>query len=131
MIDPYQSYFVSVYFVPILSPVILRRFWISGFSIIWVVVASQTLSIFPFKGKEPYLSLVKVSIPASAKDLAESPSVRIKMHSSDFPVPAQLASSSLSIPITHCFFPPAILLSFALSLASAILTIVSMIPELR
>ena len=44
-------------------PKILMRFWISWFSMICLVVASLTLSSFPFRGKTPNLSRPTVSMP--------------------------------------------------------------------
>lgn len=46
----------------------------------------------------PYLSRPIEAIPDTAIVLAESPSVNIRVHSNDLPVPASLASSNLGIP---------------------------------
>lgn len=46
----------------------------------------------------PYLSLPIEAIPDTAIVLAESPSVNMRVHSNDLPVPASLASSNLGIP---------------------------------
>ena len=52
----------------------------------------------PLNGNMPYLSLPIEAIPDTAIVLAESPSVKMSVHSSDFAVPASLASSNLGIP---------------------------------
>ena len=52
----------------------------------------------PLKGNTPYLSRPTTPRPATAKVLAESPSVKINVQSDDHFVPASLASSSLGIP---------------------------------
>jgi hypothetical protein len=53
-----------------------------------LLFASLTFRNLPLNGKTPYLSLPTTSIPASARDLAESPSVKIIVQSSAFLVPA-------------------------------------------
>lgn len=52
----------------------------------------------------PYLSLPMEAIPDTAIVLAESPSVNMSVHSSDFAVPASLASSNLGIPCNFLCF---------------------------
>jgi hypothetical protein len=51
------------------------------------------------------------SSPAIAKLLALSPYVRIKVHFSEFLVPASFASSSFGIPVSFAFFPPPVILA--------------------
>jgi len=108
-------------------------FWISAFSIICLLLASLTFSNLPFKGKTPNLSRPTISIPARAKLLAESPSVRIIVHYAALAVPASLASSSFGIPINFYFFLPGprVLANFASSLALATLKIDSTIPDFK
>ena len=60
--------------------------------------ASRTLRSLPLSGKTPYLSLPMIPRPATAKAFAESPSVKIKVQSPEFFVPASLASSNLGMP---------------------------------
>ena len=69
-------------------------FLISVFFMIWSCVASRTLSNFPRKGNTPYASRPTSLRPDTASALAESPSVRISVHSLLRLVPAQFASSS-------------------------------------
>ena len=68
---------------------------------IWVWEASLTLSNLPRRGKTPNLFLPSgiADIPAIAIPLAESPSVSINVHFLPVFPPAQLASSSLAIPV--------------------------------
>ena len=112
---------MSAYFLPICSPIILQRFWISGFSPIYFVRASRTFKNLPLSGKHPNLSLPMTSIPASASDLAESPSVKMIVHSCELRVPAKFASSNFGIPSNFDFFwpGPKALAIFASSLACA------------
>jgi len=57
-------------------------------------------------------------MPAKAKDLAESPSVKMIVHSWEFFVPAKFASSSFGMPNNFDFFLPFTYLPiFASSLA--------------
>lgn len=83
----------------------LIRLFISAFSIICLVVASLTFSSLPLRGKTPYLSLPIIPRPATAKVLAESPSVNIKVQSLELRVPASFASSSFGIPFSLLCFP--------------------------
>ena len=102
------------------------------FSIIYFIGASLTFNNLPFKGNTPKKSLPTISTPAIANALAESPSVNISVHISLLAVPAQLASSSLGIPVILPFLPPLrTLLSLEFSLALAKDTIYSTIPVLR
>uniref|UniRef100_A0A6B0UL13 Putative secreted protein n=1 Tax=Ixodes ricinus TaxID=34613 RepID=A0A6B0UL13_IXORI len=83
---------------------ILMTLLISAFSRICLWVASRTLSIFPLSGKTPYLSRPTTASPDTASDLAESPSVKIRVQSTELRVPASLASSSLGMPLSlECF----------------------------
>mmetsp|Transcript_2027 Transcript_2027/g.4717 ORF Transcript_2027/g.4717 Transcript_2027/m.4717 type:complete len:239 (-) Transcript_2027:1276-1992(-) len=59
--------------------------------------ASRTFFSFPFNGNTPYRSRPNTDSPDTARDLAESPSVRISVHSPARFVPAQFASSSFGI----------------------------------
>lgn len=69
------------------------------------------------------------SIPAMAKLLALSPSVKIKVHFYEFLVPASFASYSLGIPVSLAFFaPPVSLASFDNSFDFASLYISSIMP---
>lgn len=79
--------------------------------------ASLTFNNLPLKGNTPNLSLPTISIPAIAKDLAESPSVNINVHKSAFFVPASFASSNLSIPNNlYCFLAVNCLLNYLFNL---------------
>lgn len=62
------------------------------------LVASRTFNSLPRNGNTPYRSRPTTPKPATASVLAESPSVRMSVQSSDFVVPAQFASSSLGTP---------------------------------
>lgn len=46
-------------------------------------VASRTLRILPLRGNTPYRSRPITPNPETARDLAESPSVRIRVHSDE------------------------------------------------
>mmetsp|Transcript_89223 Transcript_89223/g.191411 ORF Transcript_89223/g.191411 Transcript_89223/m.191411 type:complete len:214 (-) Transcript_89223:46-687(-) len=61
--------------------------------------ASRTFNGFPRSGKTPKRSRPTMLRPATAKALALSPSVRMRVHSSEPFPPAQLASSSLGTPV--------------------------------
>ena len=61
--------------------------------------ASLTFNNLPRSGNTPYLSLPTTPRPDTANVLAESPSVRINVQSSEFLVPASLASSNLGTPV--------------------------------
>lgn len=73
-------------------------FWISSFFMICSCLASRTLSSFPRRGNTPKLSRPTTLKPATASDLAESPSVRINVQSCAFRVPALLASDNFGKP---------------------------------
>lgn len=106
------------------------RFWISGFSMICLLLASRTFKNLPLRGKTPYLSLPTTSMPASAKLLAESPSVKMIVHCSAFRVPALFASSSLGIPTSFYFFFPTICFAIlASSFAFATIRMLSTTPD--
>ena len=95
----YLRSLMSSYFFAISNPKIFMIFYISSFLAIYELLASLTLSNFPFNGKTPNLSLALIlDTPATARDLAESPSVRINVHKEEFLVPAKLASSNLGKP---------------------------------
>jgi hypothetical protein len=98
----------------------------------YFIVQSLTFKNLPFKGNTPNLSLPTTWIPLIASDLAESPSVKIKVQYSDSLVPASLASSSFGIPRSFSFFfpVPRFLLIDAASLAYINDTMLSMIPLL-
>lgn len=73
-----------------------------------------------------------MSIDPMTKDLALSPSVNIKVHSSEFFLPASLASSNFSIPNSRADFAPlSYLFIFISNLAFACETIASIISVLR
>ena len=71
-------------------------FLISALFLIDSCVASRTLSSLPRSGNTPYASRPTSLRPDTASALAESPSVRISVHSALRLPPAQLASSSLA-----------------------------------
>jgi hypothetical protein len=100
IIEPYLKDLTAKYF----AHLIFVKFWISLFSRICLVDAYRTFKSLPFKGKTPYLSLPITSIPSIAKDLAESPSVNIRVQEVAFRVPASFASSSFGIPNNLDFF---------------------------
>ena len=94
-------------------------------------VASRTFSNLPLSGNTPYLSLPTTLRPAIAKDLAESPSVRIRVHSLECFVPASLASSSFGIPLSfECLELWHFLFNCAWALNFIQLNILSIIPHL-
>mmetsp|Transcript_92063 Transcript_92063/g.286519 ORF Transcript_92063/g.286519 Transcript_92063/m.286519 type:complete len:242 (-) Transcript_92063:372-1097(-) len=112
---------------------ILMMFWISAFDIICFSDASRTLSIFPRKGNTPYLSRPTTLRPATARALAESPSVRMSVHSAEFFPPASFASSSLGTPVsrtTRPVFAFSRLPKSTLDLARAAMRIRSTTPQL-
>mmetsp|Transcript_6709 Transcript_6709/g.16658 ORF Transcript_6709/g.16658 Transcript_6709/m.16658 type:complete len:228 (+) Transcript_6709:1668-2351(+) len=96
---------------------------------IWSCVASRTLSNLPRRGNTPYLSRPTTERPLTASALAESPSVRIRVQSSEFFPPASLASSSLGIPVRRVFLAPSCFLSSLLCLKEAQERIFSTMPE--
>jgi hypothetical protein len=98
---------------------------------IYLLGASRTFKNFPLRGKTPKWSLPTTSIPAKAKDFAESPSVKIIVHYSACLVPAKFASSSLGTPRSFAFFfpGPRVLANFASSLALATVTMLSITPD--
>jgi hypothetical protein len=66
-----------------------------------------TFKSLPFKGKTPNRERPRIGNPEIANAFAESPSVRIRVHSLDFEVPAHSASSNLLIARYFFFvFPP-------------------------
>ncbi len=76
------------------------------------------------------MSLPTTSMPANASDFAESPSVKIIVHSFDLFVPAKLASSSFGIPKSLLFFlAPTYLFNLASSFAAATYITNSTSPE--
>mmetsp|Transcript_13089 Transcript_13089/g.34634 ORF Transcript_13089/g.34634 Transcript_13089/m.34634 type:complete len:219 (+) Transcript_13089:2074-2730(+) len=106
MMEPYLRPFSSSSYSWLRSrPTILMMLWISVFDIICFSVASRTLSTLPRSGNTPNLSLPTTLRPATAKALAESPSVRISVHSLEFLPPASFASSSFGTPVSRVTFP--------------------------
>lgn len=94
-------------------------------------VASRTLRTFPFRGNTPYLSLPTTPKPATARDLAESPSVRIRVQSREFLVPASLASSNFGIPfIFEVLLEVSFLFNWVCALNFIQLKMLSTIPHL-
>ena len=81
---------------------------------------SLTLSILPRRGKTPQRSRPTTARPAMADAAAESPSVRIRVHSCDLAVPAQSASSSLGRPRSVLRLEPSVFLASFAALASRI-----------
>ena len=97
---------VSVsYLAPDCNPRIFLIFEISLFFKISLLFALLTFNNFPLSGNTPYAFLPTTERPAIAIDLAESPSVKIRVHSLDFFVPAQLASDNFSTLILPFFLP--------------------------
>ena len=82
------------------------------------MVISRTFSSFPFKGNTPQRSRPTSLRPEMADVAAESPSVRIKVHSADRAVPARRASSSFVIPRKTERFLPSVFLTSRSDLAS-------------
>ena len=73
---------------------------------------SRTFSNLPRKGNTPQRSRPTSLRPEMAEVAAESPSVRMRVHSFDFAVPAIMASSSFVIPrMVDRFFPSVFLVS--------------------
>mmetsp|Transcript_129512 Transcript_129512/g.415175 ORF Transcript_129512/g.415175 Transcript_129512/m.415175 type:complete len:247 (-) Transcript_129512:797-1537(-) len=115
-------------------PMILRRFWISAFPVTCLKFASLTFKTLPFSGKTPYRSRPMTPKPATASDLAESPSVKISVHSLDCLPPARFASSSFGIPrtrVTLAFPALSCLLMSTFSLAFTQSRIISTTPLFR
>mmetsp|Transcript_79803 Transcript_79803/g.258133 ORF Transcript_79803/g.258133 Transcript_79803/m.258133 type:complete len:227 (+) Transcript_79803:2201-2881(+) len=83
---------------------ILSKFWISALPVTCLKFASRTFKTLPLSGKTPYLSRPTMLRPATASDLAESPSVKISVHSCEFAPPASFASSSFGMPDTRIWF---------------------------
>mmetsp|Transcript_2795 Transcript_2795/g.7233 ORF Transcript_2795/g.7233 Transcript_2795/m.7233 type:complete len:254 (-) Transcript_2795:932-1693(-) len=133
MMEPYLRPFNSSSYSRFRSrPTILMMFWISAFPIICFSVASRTLSTLPRSGKTPNLSLPTTLRPATASALAESPSVRISVHSREFLPPASLASSSFGTPVSRATLPVFTLRRFPRStfdLASAAIRMRSTTPQ--
>ena len=63
-------------------------------------LASRTLRSLPRSGKTPKLSRPTTVRPATASALAESPSVRMRVQSLAYLVPALFASESLGSPVS-------------------------------
>jgi hypothetical protein len=94
---PYLRVEISFSFI---NPRTFLRFWNTIFSLILSGFAFNTLSGFPVRTNVPKyfcLSLSKVDKPETAKLLAESPSVIIKVQSFDLFVPAYYASYNFVI----------------------------------
>ena len=94
---PYRSDFMLssvVYLMLYFSPSISTKHFISTFPIICFLLASRTFMNFPFKGKMPNLLRLTTLIPLLTIVCAESPSVTINVHSSEFIDPASYASSN-------------------------------------
>mmetsp|Transcript_98086 Transcript_98086/g.245798 ORF Transcript_98086/g.245798 Transcript_98086/m.245798 type:complete len:237 (+) Transcript_98086:1997-2707(+) len=134
MMEPYLKPFNSSSYSRLKSkPMILMMFWISSLAIICFNVASRTLSILPLRGNTPYLSRPMTLSPATARALAESPSVRMSVHSAEFLPPASLASSNFGTPVNLDTLP---VLAFnflpksSLDFARAAIKIRSMTPQL-
>mmetsp|Transcript_17264 Transcript_17264/g.49335 ORF Transcript_17264/g.49335 Transcript_17264/m.49335 type:complete len:265 (+) Transcript_17264:2086-2880(+) len=134
MMEPYRRPLSSASYSRLRSrPTILMMFWISSFAIICFNVASRTLSSLPRRGKTPYLSRPTTLRPATARALAESPSVRMSVHSAELLPPASLASSNFGTPVSRATRP---VFAFrrlprsTLDLASAAMRIRSTTPQL-
>ena len=85
-------------------------FWIS------LIPLLRTFNTFPFSGNTPYKSLPITDNPAIAMVLAESPSVKIRVHFLEcLIVPAKFASQSFGIFIV-VFFLPSVFSKFLFSL---------------
>mmetsp|Transcript_9905 Transcript_9905/g.27631 ORF Transcript_9905/g.27631 Transcript_9905/m.27631 type:complete len:218 (+) Transcript_9905:2931-3584(+) len=104
MMEPYRSRFVESYSCLVSKPMIFNRFWISALPVTCLKFASLTFSTLPLSGKTPYLSRPTTLRPATARDLAESPSVKINVQSCEFLPPASLASSNFGMPRTLVTF---------------------------
>ena len=85
LIAKFNNYFLK-YFLIVTSSVV--KFYPILLSAIFLALASRTLSNFPLRGNTPYKSLPTSLNPAIAIDFAESPSVRIRVHSLERNVPA-------------------------------------------
>mmetsp|Transcript_25408 Transcript_25408/g.75641 ORF Transcript_25408/g.75641 Transcript_25408/m.75641 type:complete len:280 (+) Transcript_25408:2459-3298(+) len=133
MMEPYLSPFSSSSYSRLRSrPTILMMFWISVFDIICFSVASRTFRTLPRSGKTPYLSRPTTLRPATARALAESPSVRISVHSLESLPPASFASSSFGTPVSRVTFPVFTLRRFPRStfdLARAAMRMRSTMPQ--
>mmetsp|Transcript_71285 Transcript_71285/g.201219 ORF Transcript_71285/g.201219 Transcript_71285/m.201219 type:complete len:223 (+) Transcript_71285:693-1361(+) len=106
MIWPYRIPNVELYDFFGSIPMIFVMFAISALFIVWEKFASLTFSSFPRRGKTPYRSLPMMLRPATASDLALSPSVRMSVHSRPSRPPARFASSSFGMSNSRFLFPP-------------------------
>lgn len=70
------------------NPRIFITLEISSLFLILSSVASLTFNTFPLSGNTPYKSLPITPSPATASALAESPSVRIRVHFAESALPA-------------------------------------------
>ena len=84
----------------------------------WLI--SFTLSILPRRGNTPHRSRPTTARPAIALAAAESPSVKISVHSGDLAVPAHSASSSLGSPRSVLRLEPSVFLASLAAFASRI-----------
>mmetsp|Transcript_7476 Transcript_7476/g.15551 ORF Transcript_7476/g.15551 Transcript_7476/m.15551 type:complete len:207 (-) Transcript_7476:1324-1944(-) len=97
MILPYRRDLISssdVYSLEKSRPTMVHRFLTSALALRTFLLVSRTLSTFPLSGNTPNSSLPTTSRPATARALAESPSVSTRVHLYPWSVPAQWASSS-------------------------------------
>ena len=119
-----------VYFLPCSRPRIFLIEVSSSFLLNLSIEISLTLSILPLRGKTPHFSRPTTLRPVMALVAAESPSVRIKVHSTDLFVPAQRASSNFGRPRSVRFLAPSVFLASRASFASRMACASSRTPAL-
>ena len=122
MILPYRSLSISLMVNPSNSPNISMRSLYSLLCSSCCTDASPRLSGFPLRGYTPNFSDPMTLSPLMANVLAESPSVRIKVHCADLALPAHLASSSLGLLILRFLA----LLGFPASCSSSMASLILM-----
>ena len=90
---------------------------------------SLTFRSLPRKGNTPYLFLSCFDNPDITPALAESPSVRISVHSHDLRPPAHIAPVYLGMPLIFTVFLPSVFFAALVSLISVKLIAASITPN--
>ena len=89
----------------------------------------MTLRSLPRKGNTPYRFLSCFERPDITPALAESPSVRISVHSHDLRPPAHMAPVYLGIPLIEIVLRPSVFFAAFVSLISVKLIAASITPN--
>mmetsp|Transcript_3264 Transcript_3264/g.4730 ORF Transcript_3264/g.4730 Transcript_3264/m.4730 type:complete len:354 (-) Transcript_3264:1160-2221(-) len=118
---PYRRLWVSAYTLLCCRPRICFSWLTSAFLAMAAGDAWRTLRSLPRSGKTPNVSRPTTDSPLTASALAESPSVRMRVHSLDRErCPAQLASSSFGMPSMRPARLPSVFFRSLVSLRSAL-----------